>query len=150
MSERDFRLDLRGLPEVQRMLGQVQGAKLNNRVRRALTAGSKPIRQEMRRQGARPGFPRTFRKIPKVARHRNPLGISVSPWSPLWNIFEHGAKAHDIGRPGQLLYNPAAPFVARGPVHHPGMAARPLVVPVFDASESQAGDAFEAKLLEGL
>ena len=33
-------------PEVQEMLSQVTGGKLNNRVRRALRAGLKPIREE--------------------------------------------------------------------------------------------------------
>lgn len=149
----EFTLDLRGLPEVKRMLEQVQGAKLKNRVRRALTAASRPVRTEMRRQGAAPGsprFPRGFRRIPTTQRHQEPLGISVTPKSRLWPIFERGAKPHQIGRAGQLLSNQATGFIARGPVRHPGMAARPLVGPVFDASQAPAGEAFDAKLLEGL
>ena len=125
-------IDLRGVPEVQEMLSQVTGGKLNNRVRRALRAGLKPIREEMRRKGMSPQFPRRFRKT-RTRGHRNPVGVSVSPQSPLSTIFEHGAKPHLIG--------------AR---QHPGMAARPFIAPVFVAAADKAKEAFMDTLMEGL
>ena len=128
----DISIDLRGVPEVQEMLAQFEGGKLNNRVRRALRAGLKPIREEMRRKGGMPGFPRRFRKT-RTRGHRNPLGVSVSPQSPLSTIFEHGAKPHMIGTRS-----------------HPGMAARPFIAPVFAAAEDKAREAFMDTLMEGL
>ncbi len=140
-------VDLRGEAEVQAMLGQLQGRELQNRTRRALRAGVKPIREEMRRKGKTKGFPRKFATT-RTRNHRNPLGVSVSPKSPLSPIFEHGAKTHPIGKAGQLLYGTDPPFVARGPVDHPGMAARPFIAPVFAATEDKAESEFSKALLE--
>lgn len=125
-------IDLRGVPEVQAMLAQFSGGPLNNRVRRALRAGLKPIREEMRRVGSQGKFPRRFRKT-RTRGHRHPLGVSVSPQSPLSTIFEHGAKPHLIGS-----------------YTHPGMAARPFIAPVFAAAEEKARKAFTDTLMEGL
>ena len=49
-----------------------------------------------------------------------------------------------------MLANAQTGFAARGPVHHPGMAARPLIAPVFDAAKDRAGDAMEKTLFEGI
>lgn len=156
-------IDLRGLPEVKRLLEQVSPRELTNRTRRGLRAGTKVVRQEMRREGATPGYPKGFRKT-RTRNHQNPLGVSVSPKSPLSNIFEHGAKRHTIA-PGvkvsvtgrkQVLAGPAGErhraraFFAPFPVSHPGMAARPFIAPVFDASKDEATKAFQQTTFEGL
>lgn len=135
------RLDLEGLPEVQSMLGEVTGQKLQNRTRRALRAATAVFRGPLRARASSSRFPRKFRRT-RTRSHRNPLGVSVSPGSPLSTIFEHGAKPHaiPIGR---------GPFAGRV-VQHPGMAARPLSGPVFDANRDKAEEAFVDKLLEGL
>lgn len=138
MSKIDF--DLRGLPEVKALLGQFEGAPLNNRVRRSLRAGIAAIRPVLRSR-AGSGFPRKF-KATRTRAHRNPLGVSVSPGSPLSTIFEHGARPHaiPIGK---------GPYAGRT-VMHPGMAARPLIGPVFDSTKSKAEEAFADTLFEGL
>jgi hypothetical protein len=150
------RLELQGLPEVRQMLDQLGPREMYNRTRRALRAGAAVMRAEMRREGAAPGYPSGFRKT-RTRNHRWPLGVSVSPKSPLSNIFEHGARAHPIapkkarvlaGRAGERWRT--RPFFARGPVTHPGMAARPFIAPVFQAAEPGAEQAFRAKFLEGL
>lgn len=146
-------ITLEGLPEVKRLLDQFQGRHLNNRTRRALRAGAKVFRNEMRSQGRRSDLPKTFAKT-RTRAHRNPLGVSVSPKSPLSNIFEHGARRHSISAP--VMAGPAGQrsrgeaFFARGAVSHPGMGARPFIGPVFDASERQAGDEFGKVLFEGI
>ncbi len=149
-------IDLRGLPEVQKMLAELAPREVNNRTRRGLRAGVKVVRQEMRSQGARPGFPKGFRKT-RTRSHRTPLGVSVSPTSRLSNIFEHGAKRHTISpRVKGVLGGPAGErhraraFFARQPVQHPGMAARPFIAPVFAASEARAQEAFKSTFFEGL
>ena len=145
-------VDVQVLPEVQEMLAQFTGGKLNNRVRRAARAGIKPIREEMRRKGGTGGFPRRFKKT-RTRGHRNPVGVSVSPQSPLSTIFEHGAKNHSIApKRGAFLASGQgeAPFFARGAVSHPGMAARPFIAPVFAASKEKATKAFMDTLMEGL
>lgn len=129
-------LDLRGMPEVRKMLAEVQGQPLQNRVRRAERAGIAVYRDGLRAAGrAHLGWPRrpkTFART-RTRSHRNPVGVSVSPQSPLSNIFEHGARPHQVnGHP------------------HPGVGARPFIGPVFSAGESKAYKAVGDKLLEGL
>ena len=153
-------VDLTGLPEVKRLLEEFTGSKLNNRMRRGLRAGVKVFRTEMRSQAqSRPDLPKTFAKT-RTRAHRNPLGVSVSPGSPLSTIFEHGAGTHVIApKSGGILTNadagdPSASgeklFFSRRPVNHPGMDARPLIVPVFDASHRRAEDEFGRVVFEGL
>lgn len=143
-------LDVRGLPETKAMLAKVEGQQLQNRTRRALRAGAAVFRKELRSEAAsRDDLPRTFRKT-RTKAHRTPLGISVRPNSPLLSIFEGGAKQHPIGSSGQILSNPEAGFFARGPVSHPGMEARPILEPAFNAAEDEASDAFTRELFAGL
>lgn len=146
----DIDVDVRGLPETKRLLAQFQGAKLNNRMRRSLRAGAKAFREEMRREAkSRHDLPRTFAKT-RTRAHRNPIGVSVSPGSPLSNIFEHGAKRHEIGDGAKILANAATGFFARGSVSHPGMAARPFIAPVFAAAQGDATKAAADVLFEGI
>lgn len=146
-------VDVRGLPEVRKMLGQVEGRELNNRTRRALRAGVKPIREELRRRASSGKFPRKFKQT-RTRAHRNPLGVSVSPGSPLSNVFEHGAKSHTIAPTHGLVLasdqGAREPFFARGAVRHPGMAARPISGPAFEAKKDEAVKAFSDELLKGI
>ena len=144
----DLVVDLRGEEAVLKMLAELDGAKLNNRTRRALRAGVKPIREELRRR-ASGGWPRKFRAT-RTRAHRNPLGVSVSPQSNLSNIWEGGAKQHEITPKGTVLSNRETGFFARGAVQHPGMAARPLIVPAFNAAKDDAERAFLQVLMEGI
>lgn len=134
-------VDLRGLPECQAMLEQFQGQPLQNRTRKALRAGIAVIRPALRAKASSGGFPRKFKKT-RTRGHRNPVGVSVSPGSPLSTIFEHGARPHSI---------PIAkgPFAGRS-IQHPGMAARPLSGPVFDAKRAEAERAVADSLFEGV
>lgn len=134
-------VDLRGLPEVNEMLAQFEGQKLQNRTRKALRAGVKALRGPLRAKAASGRFPRKFKKT-RTRGHRNPVGVSVSPASPLSTIFEHGAKPHGIPIS-------KGPFAGRT-VQHPGMAARPLSGPVFDAHRDDAERAIHSALFEGL
>lgn len=136
-------VDLRGAPEVQKMLAQFEGRELNNRTRRSLRASGAVFRKRMRAKG-RAGWanrPRSFNKT-RTRSHRIPLGLSVSPQSPLSNIFEGGAKPHGI----PIGTGPSAGRT----VQHPGVAARPFVGPVFSESEREATDAFMDTFMEGV
>jgi hypothetical protein len=149
-------VSVEGRPECQRMLEEFSGSRLNNRTRRGLRAGAKVSRTEMRRQASTRGdLPRSFRKT-RTRAHRNPLGVSVSPQSPLSTIFEHGAGAHTIAPKGRQMlagksgeHSRGRAFVAHGAVSHPGMGARPLIGPVFDASHDEAADQFDHVVFEG-
>ena len=147
---------LEGLPEVRELLDRFHGRQLSNRMRRALRAGAKEFRTEMRNQArSRSDLPKTFAKT-RTRAHRTPLGVSVSPQSPLSSIFEGGAKPHTIRPASGFLVGKAGDrsrtraFFARGPVRHPGMAARPFIAPVFDASEDRAEDSFGRVIFEGI
>lgn len=144
-------MDLRGLPEIRALLEQFGEREMVNRMRRGLRAGLKVFRTRLRAEArSRGDLPRTFAKT-RTRSHRNPLGVSVSPASPLAPIFEHGAKTHPIApRRGRLLANPKEGFVAAGAVSHPGMRARPLSAPVFEASKDEASRAIEAVVFEGI
>lgn len=156
----DVSIDLRGMPEVQAMLDQLSPRQAENRMRRAMRAAAKPMREEIRRKASAGKFPRSMRAT-RTRAHRHPFGVSVSPKSPLSNIFEHGAKRHAIGAAGKFLSNfegrrqAAGAFrggilAARGPVMHPGMGARPLIGPAFDAAKDRAEKAFADKFMEGI
>ncbi len=140
-----------GVKEAQALLEQVSGAKLNARMRRGLRRGAKVFREKIRAEARRPGIPATFRRT-RTRAHRNPLGVSVSPGSPLSTIFEHGAGRHAIGAAGQILHSQQGErlFAARGPVSHPGMAARPVVGPAYAAGEAEASAAVGAELMRGI
>lgn len=134
-------LDLQGLPEVQKMLAQFTGRELHNRTRRALRAGTRTLRGPLRSAASSGRYPRSFRRT-RTRAHRNPLGVSVSPGSPLSPIFEHGARPHAIPIT-------RGPFAGRT-IQHPGMAARPVSGPVFDANRGAAEDAVADELFRGI
>jgi hypothetical protein len=145
-----FDIDLRGEKEVQDMLASMAGRQLANRLRRMVRAGAAVFRSALRDEArSRGDLPASFAKT-RTKAHRNPIGVSVSVASPLVNIFEHGAVPHPIGGGGQLLANLEAGFVARGPVQHPGMAARPIYGPAFAAGHDDAEDAVDRELWEGV
>lgn len=147
-------IDISGIPEVEEMLGQFQGRELTNRTRRALRAGAGEFRKRIRTKGGGgwANRPRSFYKT-RTRNHRNPLGVSVAPQSPLSTIFEGGAGRHPIApRGGSVLASGQGetPFFARGSVSHPGVAARPFVGPIFREGEGDALREFEDKLFEGI
>lgn len=155
------RINVRGIPEAQKLLGNLSGSQLQNRVRRGTRAGAKVFREEVRSQArARADIPDRFAKT-ATKGHRTPVGTSTGPTSPLLVIFEGGADDHRIGAPGQVLTNigtrreqadkaTAGIFFARGPVSHPGMAARPLVGPVFEAKEGEATKKALDTIMDGI
>ncbi|MEO5965220.1 MAG: hypothetical protein ABIR11_07120 [Candidatus Limnocylindrales bacterium] len=146
--------DIQGLPEVNKMLEQFEGRELTNRTRRGLRAGAAEYRKRMRVKGGGgwANRPRGFYKT-RTRNHRNPLGVSVAPQSPLSTIFENGAGRHPIApRAGSVLASGQgeSPFFARGSVSHPGVTARPFVGPIFREGEADAARKFEEALFKGI
>jgi hypothetical protein len=159
-------IHLEGLPQVRKMIDSVSGRELQNRQRRAVRAAAKPMQAALKVQAATPGHPRSFTKVPaaKVTTRGGTSGRDVEarvrPKSPLFNIFEPGAGSHTIKpRRKKALGGPAggsgwsaegrkrpAAFFARGPVSHPGFAARPILPAAFAAGEAAAMTAFEQAL----
>jgi hypothetical protein len=137
-----FYIELHGMEAIKRMYDEViDTRKFNNRIRRALRAAIGPFRDALRARGRAGKYPAGFRRT-RTRDHRNPLGISISPSSPLSPVFEHGAKAHAI----PISRGPFAGVTAQ----HPGMAARPIAGPAFDSAKDKAERAFADKLVEGL
>jgi hypothetical protein len=153
-----------GLAGAEKAVDGLTGPALQNRLRRGVRAGAKPFQAALRSAAASADVPRSFTKVPaaKVSTHGGASGrdvvARVRPKSPLFNIFEPGAKRHTIApRRAGALGGPAgsgtwdgigrkrgADFFSRGPVDHPGMAAHPLLPAAFAAGESAAQDAFAA------
>lgn len=145
-------VNVRGKKEAAQLLDSLSGRELRNRTRRGVRSAAKVLRTELRSQArSRGDLPKSFAKT-ATKNHDNPIATSVGPTSPLLNIFEGGAEAHEIGGTGQLLHSQQGEplFAARGPVKHPGMEARPLIGPVFDAKEDDAGDAAILTIFEGI
>lgn len=138
---------------VKRMLAKYEPPEMRRRLRRGVTAGARVYRTGLRsRAKSDPAIPDFFAKTKTKSGVRFGLiKTEVGPSSPLWNIFEGGAGAHEIapgrlgvaGR-GLLMSGKAGDrwrgrdFVASMPVRHPGMRARPLAGPVFRESERAA------------
>lgn len=136
-------LDLRGTDEVHKLLRTLSGQQLQNRMRRALRRGGGVFRDGIRNAGPM-GWarrPRSFYRT-RTRNHRNPLGVSVAPQSPLSTIFEGGAGPHAIP-------------IAQGPyagrtVMHPGVAAKPFIGPIFASTNDDAGEAATDELFAGI
>ncbi len=152
-------VSLRGDKEIAKIIDSLSGRELQNRTRRATRSGAKVFRQGLRGRVTGSGYPRSFRKL-ATKNHRDG-STSTGPTSPLLNIFEGGAGMHPIGGGGQLLSNfgtrraaankhTGGFFMARGPVSHPGMAARPIIAPEFDADQGKAADAAMDTLTDGI
>lgn len=152
--------DLRGLPEVRKLLASVDDRERFNRERRAVRAAGnvfKPALAASARShhGGSENVPASFARVRvKVSasnrRGRMPTAI-IRPASALFNIFEPGARAHDIAPKAGLMGGPAGSggwskegrkrrgaFAARGTVHHPGMSSRALLPGVFNAEVGRA------------
>lgn len=170
-------VNVRGQKEAIRLLDSLSGNELQNRVRRGTRAGAKVFREETRSEAkARSDIPDSFAKT-ATKGHRTPVGTSTGPTSPLLNIFEVGAGSHPIV-PGQSGGAPirrgrggatrptstgkgalagtkgerwrGSDFFTRAAVRHPGMTARPLIGPIFEAKDDEATNAALDSILEGI
>lgn len=152
---------LRGGKEAHKLMNSLSGKDLQNRTRRGVRKGAAVGRQTMRSMARDPKYPSAY--TAGVAgggiatrNHRFPIATSVGPTTPLLNLFEPGATAHQVGATGQVLRGAggqdyrSAPFMARGPVRHPGFPAVPLIGPVFEKEKDHMAEAAMDVLLEGL
>lgn len=154
-----------GVREVQQMLDRYSPRETQNLLRRAVRAAAKPFQAELKAAAEREDVPRSFRNVPaaKVSTRGGASGreieARVRPKSPLFNIFEPGATAHDITAPfmagpeGGATWSAEgrkrrAPFAARGRVRHPGMKARPLLPQAFSRGKADALHAAARVLFE--
>lgn len=146
-----------GVEEARELLEDLSGRELENRVRRGTRAGAAIFRAKVRAEAkGRSDLPDSFAKT-RTRSHRNPVGTSTGPTSPLLNIFEGGAGAHPISPdsaavmagPGGERWRSRG-FFSAGTVQHPGMGARPLIGPIFDAHQDQASEAAMDEVLRGL
>lgn len=152
---------------VKRMLTWYTSPKLHNRMRRAVYAGAKPFQAGLKEAAASEptgNVPQSFRRVlrPKVSassRRGGDIVAKVRPASPLFNVFEPGAEAHDIE--GSVLGGPAGgsswssegrkrgrAMAARGRVHHPGFKARPLMPTAFAAKRDDSRQEIARVLFE--
>lgn len=150
--------------KVRAMLAQYEPREMHNRLRRGTRAGGAVYRTALRSYArSRGDVPDFFSKTRtrSSASMRSGIYTRVRPRSPLLNIFEGGADSHEIA-PGQRTSGPTSAgrrrsltgkmllsgkagqrwrsrdFVASMPVRHPGMAARPILAPVFEAATGAA------------
>ena len=158
-------ITITGLPAILASLERLDGRQQQNAMRRGVRAAGKVFGAELKSVAAGASVPRSFGKVmaPKITTHGG-LGRSVEalvrPRSPLFNIFEPGAKSHTIapkrstvlaGRAGSGAWDRVgrkrrADFHAAGAVRHPGMAARPILPAAFARGAPAATDALAAVL----
>lgn len=148
-------VDVRGAPQVKAMLDRFSAGALRNRLRRVVRAGANAFKIGIQAAAASDptgNVPESFGVVraPKVSAHAGQdIVAKIRPKSPLFNIFEPGAGAHEIG--GGLMAGPAGTggwtakgrkrpggFAAHGPVRHPGFAARPILPTAFDSRKDEA------------
>lgn len=151
-----------GIPEIEKILDRLDPRDRQNAERRAVRAAAKPFQAALKRSAAAAQVPRSFQKVPaaRVSTRGGASGREVSatvrPKSPLFNIFEPGAGAHEIAPHAKALSGPAGSstwdgegrkrpdaFFSMNAVHHPGMASRDIVGPAFAAGQAAAMTAFE-------
>lgn len=158
-------VDLRGLPEVRRMLASVDDKERRNRERRAVRAAAKPFNTGLKAAAASEptgnvpkSFQRVGTRVSASARREGEIVAIVKPKSALFNIFEPGAGPHMIAPHHGLLAGygggfgfwtqgsrkRARNFVSRRAVRHPGMKARPLLPTAFAGNVEKASDAATA------
>lgn len=146
-------LSVEGDEAIVAAMQQLDNPEFSRRIRRGLRAGAAILRQEVRRRA-----PRKPRSLRKTRTHEpSKYAVKISATTPLANIWEAGgAGPHTIGEPGQLLSNRNSPdwsrrpFVARGPVQHPGFRARPSWRPAWESKRDAAKEAVVAKVTEGI
>lgn len=160
-------VEVRGADKVIRMLSWYDGRELHNRLRRAVRAAAKPIQGGLKSAAASEptgNVPDTFTKVPAAkvsssARLGGDIVARIRPKSPLFNIFEPGADAHEIapGAKGRMVGGLSGPggqrwrgrsFYARGRVRHPGMKARPIAPTAFASKRRSAEEAAARVLFE--
>lgn len=73
--------------------------------------------------------------------------IGFAAFNAAW--LETGTPPHAIGKPGQVLRMPDGSLV-RGPIQHPGAAAKPFLRPALDENKDAATRAIVARLRKGL
>lgn len=161
-----------GVPQVKAMLAEFSPRQLQNKMRRAVRAGAKVFGGGLKstaqsHHGGAGNVPLSFQKVPapKVSTHtEGGTGVEayVRPKSPLFNVFQPGAKRHTIRpkRRGELKgpagtnrwdsvgRKRAGAFFAQGPVSHPGMSDRDILSPAFQAKLPEAIDAVVGVLFD--
>lgn len=161
-------ITITGVDGIMAVLEQLDGKDRQNLERRAVRAASKPFIAAFKEVAAshQSVVPASFLKVPaaKVSasmRRGGSIMATVRPKSPLFNIFEPGAKRHTIApRRGAVMGGPAgssawdskgrkrsSDFFSSGPVEHPGMGSRAITPAAFALGEPAAMDAFTAVIL---
>jgi hypothetical protein len=171
---RGAEIHLEGLPAVRKMVAELTGRQFQNRMRKAVRAGAKPFQGELKAEaashhGGSENLPASFTKVPAAKTSTRGGSVAggqveayVRPSSPLFNVFEPGAGAHEIAPHGSRLAGPAGgrgwsaqgrkrggAFFARGAVRHPGMAARPILPSSFAAKVGAAETAVARAIFGG-
>ncbi len=109
---------IEGIPGALRALDELAPKDRSNAMRRAVRAGLQPMRRQLQFEGDTPGHPHSFTKVPppRISTRGGASGREIEgyvrPKSPLFNIFEPGAKAHTItpGEKGFNSYRPSRPY----------------------------------------
>lgn len=155
-----------GVDPIQKALEGLDGRDRQNTERRAVRAAGKPFQTALKAAASSANVPRSFQKVPAIkistrggVSGRDVVG-TVRPKSPLFNIFEPGAREHTIAPGSRALGGPAgggswdprgrkrpAAFFSGEAVRHPGMKARPILPTAFNAASSAAFEAFTAVIL---
>jgi hypothetical protein len=152
-------IDLRGMPEVKKMLASVDDRERQNRERRAVRAASAPLRAGLKDTAASEptgnvpkSFQRVRTRVSASARRGGEVVAFTKPRSALFNIFEPGAGEHTIAPKGKPLAGygggfgfwtqgsrkRSKSFFSRKAVRHPGMTARPILPTAFEGNVAKA------------
>lgn len=101
-----------GVPEIEKVLDSLDPKDRQNLERRAVRAGAKPMAEALKHIAAASRVPRSFSaatpaRMVRVTTHgvtNGAVEAVVRPPSPLFNIFQPGARAHTIAPRTSGLY----------------------------------------------
>ena len=127
---------------------QRRGLNVRSELTRMVTAAAEPIAEEAKRRATSDRVRKAI--IVKVAQTKNGgrlVDVGIGPDTSrvkIGHLLEFGTAPHEIGRPGQTLAI-LGRYPVKGPVRHPGAAARPYLRPAHDTKKVQAQEIFAAE-----
>lgn len=149
-------VEIKGMAELRRNLKELGGKTSKNAIRAGLRAGGRDIVKQARTN--LPGNYNTLRKSLTVIANKqkgNELSVSIGPTIGInakydgWyaHIVERGAAPHDISvSRKKALANTDVVFGKS--VAHPGIPARPFLLPALEGRERKVMNSMKIKVWE--
>lgn len=132
----DVAISIRGLTEVQRALGNLEGAQLKRALQKASTAGAKVAKKYLQAETPK-GRTGRLRKSISAGQAKRERPAAIVKFRPRVAFYRHmvigGTKAHRIRFPNQKA---AGVPKSQGNIRHPGAKPNPIVERAWSKGET--------------